>query len=108
MKLTYHTDPGHGWIEMSWDVFQSLDISESISSYSYMNNNSVFLEEDCDAPAAIKRLKEMGFTVELVESYKENTPIRHYRRYTAQLTGVVNYSSGSCHSVQCLQDTTID
>ena len=82
MKLTYHTDAGHGWVEVSWSVIESLGIGSSISPYSYMNKNSAFLEEDCDAPVAINRLKEMGYTVELVESYKENSPIRNYRRFS--------------------------
>jgi hypothetical protein len=44
-SLVYHTDAGHGWLEVPADSCAGLDIS----LYSYTDGRSVYLEEDCDA-----------------------------------------------------------
>ena len=50
--FSFHTDPGHGWFEVSVKQFQSLGLCLSqISSFSYCSpdGKTLYLEEDCDA-----------------------------------------------------------
>jgi len=50
MKLTYHTDPSHGWLFVSNHNMMKLRLnSKSLSRYSYRDNSGVYAEEDCDA-----------------------------------------------------------
>ena len=48
--LVYHTDPGHGWLQISPDMLKDVGIEHSISRYSYEGYGCIFLEEDCDMP----------------------------------------------------------
>jgi len=47
----FHTDPGHGWVEVPGTLIDELGIRGKISrcSYKHAGGGSVFLEEDCDA-----------------------------------------------------------
>lgn len=47
---TMHTDPGHGWLEVSVSELRSLGIADKITHYSYLSRdgNTAYLEEDCD------------------------------------------------------------
>jgi len=55
MKFTFHRDDSHGWIEISNDDLQALDLRRSdFSVYSYHNSFAVFAEEDCDAALAVE------------------------------------------------------
>lgn len=47
-KYTFHTDAGHGWLEVNRTDLVALDIVDKISPYSYQYGTNVFLEEDCD------------------------------------------------------------
>ena len=49
MELIFHSDPGHGWLEVPITLAEELGITNQISSYSYTDGWNVFLEEDCDA-----------------------------------------------------------
>jgi len=47
---TFHTDPGHGWIEVPLENLAALGFKVSdFSTCSYRKGNLVFLEEDGDA-----------------------------------------------------------
>ena len=52
--FTFHSDPGHGWLEVSLAEYP--EARQFASNYSYTNNGTVYLEEDCDAPAFLKTL----------------------------------------------------
>ena len=47
----FHTDPGHGWLEVPFAMVYMLGIGDKLTSYSYMKQNcqTFYLEEDCDA-----------------------------------------------------------
>lgn len=48
--LTFHTDPGHGWLEVP--ISDLADVGLAIgdfSGYSYLCSRAVYLEKDCDA-----------------------------------------------------------
>tara|TARA_B110000977_G_C10894505_1_gene422751 strand:+ start:191 stop:454 length:264 start_codon:yes stop_codon:yes gene_type:complete len=50
MKLTYHTDPSHGWLHISnYDLMRLGLNAKALSTYSYRDNSGVYAEEDCDA-----------------------------------------------------------
>ena len=85
-KLTFHTDPGHGWLEVPRDDLDTLDIAHRISRYSYERADRVYLEEDCDAAAYMQAAQRAGWTVTTREQYAENTPIRNMRPYEPRVT----------------------
>lgn len=61
LELTYHSDPGHGWIFADNETLASLGLnSGSFSCYSYKDENGVYAEEDCDAGVLIAAMKEKG------------------------------------------------
>jgi len=47
--LTYHTDPGHGWLGVPLELLRDLGIQNDISSFSYIGDKVAYLEEDKDA-----------------------------------------------------------
>jgi hypothetical protein len=91
---TFHTDPGHGWLEVEHQDLIILDIIGSISGFSYRDGEKVYLEEDQDATTYINALftPYMERSVEdhsafkmwrdiTTESHKENTFIRNLAGY---------------------------
>ncbi len=49
MTLTYHTDPGHGWLEVTQADLTDVGLSYiDFSSCSYTDGKRLYLEEDCD------------------------------------------------------------
>lgn len=82
MKLTMHTDPGHGWLEMDRTLLVKLCVGHLISKYSYQRGEKVYLEEDCDMPRAMDALKAAGINVTLIEAHTErDSRVRHYDSY---------------------------
>ena len=65
--FTFHTDPGHGWLECPMSLINELGIAGKISQYSYRRGNTAYLEEDGDASVLIEALKAKGDSVEFVE-----------------------------------------
>ena len=82
IKLTYYTDPGHGWFAVKRDLLTKLGILYSISTYSYQKGQTVYLEEDCDATLLFARAKSMGIEVTYAEKHTDKRhPIRSYTRF---------------------------
>lgn len=48
MSYTFHSDPGHGWLEVTIKELQELNIAGEITGCSAMEGNRIYLEEDCD------------------------------------------------------------
>lgn len=70
----FHHDGGHGWLETTKEVIDFLNISEKISTCSYMKGDRVFLEEDCDFSLFVKAIEpkltskiEWGWFVDRIE-----------------------------------------
>lgn len=78
----FHSDPGHGWLAVKLKELKDFDITDKVSSFSYVKGKSVYLEEDCDAGLYIEAMKEKGVIVKTRESYREYTPIRNYESYS--------------------------
>jgi len=65
--FTFHTDPGHGWLEVPRGLLDVLGIAAKVSSYSYIDGARAFLEEDCDAGLLLGALRARGEPYELRE-----------------------------------------
>lgn len=44
----FYADPGHAWLAVKINELHQLGILDKISTYSYMRNDTAYLEEDCD------------------------------------------------------------
>jgi hypothetical protein len=77
LDLTFHSDPGHGWLEVPKALLKELEINDKISSYSYMDCTNAYLEEDCDMTLFIEALdKSEKYFLEYHERYQDSSPIR--------------------------------
>lgn len=65
IELTWHSDPGHAWLEVDREMLDRLGLAERISSYSYEGalGSKVYLEEDVDAGILIRELLRLGYTL---------------------------------------------
>jgi len=80
LELIFHTDNGHGWIEVSKSLVKKF--GTRVSQFSYEKDDKVFLEEDCDAGRFLKALKDDGIEVKIVgKNFNGSHPIRNYNRY---------------------------
>ena len=82
-KLTFYTDPGHGWLEVSRADLGALGIAGNVSNYSYQNRDRVYLEEDCDATLYLEAAKAAGWRVTMREQYADPCPVRDFPQYRA-------------------------
>lgn len=64
--LNYHTDPSHGWIEAPAELLGQYGVSPSAYSYTSADRKTVYLEEDCDAPALLRAMRAAGADPEVV------------------------------------------
>ena len=79
--LTFHTDPGHGWLEVP--VKEVRESGVPISECSYVKNDMAYLEEDCDATAYIDYLdkQNIAYTIGRDVHVDHSHPIRDYRSW---------------------------
>lgn len=83
MKITYFNDGGHGWYSVKREKLKDLGVLEKVSGFSYQRGDSVYLEEDCDAALFFNSLSEAEKqSIEIIDSYKDRSPIRGYKRFT--------------------------
>jgi len=82
-EFTFHSDPGHGWLEVGYDMLEKLRITSKVSTYSYRKGNTVYLEEDCDTGVFLDAFKAHNpeIDIKFKEVHEENTPIRNYTHY---------------------------
>tara|TARA_R100001129_G_scaffold181928_1_gene161845 strand:- start:162 stop:422 length:261 start_codon:yes stop_codon:yes gene_type:complete len=82
MKFTFHTDEGHGWMEVSLSMVKDLGLQTEISSFSYINGQTVYLEEDCDAFQFIRAFKlKHGYQPEFEEKFTPVSFVRNFARF---------------------------
>lgn len=81
MTLTFYSDPGHAWLKAPRELVERLKVP--VSTYSYIREGYLYLEEDCDAPALLEALEAHGIEVKIVESVavKRYSKIRNYQRF---------------------------
>jgi len=80
MEYTYHTDPGHGWIEVPLSELRRLKLKPS--PYSYKKGQLAYLEEDCDASAWTAAKRAAGEPFQLTIQHTDHDhPIRNFSRF---------------------------
>jgi hypothetical protein len=83
MNITYHQDPGHGWLEVPVTVIADLGIADRITPYSYRDGDRAYLEEDRDAETFVQACKERGIELTITPLYVNYTGIRHLPQWRA-------------------------
>lgn len=63
--LEYVQDPGHGWVAAQAEQVRALGVTPT--PYSYQDGETVYLEEDCDAPAYLRALTRAGIAYSIRE-----------------------------------------
>lgn len=81
LTLTFHSDPGHGWLAVPMTLLRGLGIADAISRCSYMRGDTAYLEEDADASVFMEAAKAAGIEVQFLEKFEDPTPIRNYASY---------------------------
>jgi len=66
--LTFLSDPGHGWLQVPLVEIVALEIEGQISSYSYIQGEFAYLEEDCDCPRYLQARESRGFPRPVIEA----------------------------------------
>jgi len=71
MAFIYHTDPGHGWLEVSFTELHKVGLTPGdFSAYSYQKGSVVYLEEDCDAAIFLRAYEAVhGKHAEVTERF---------------------------------------
>jgi hypothetical protein len=80
----FHSDPGHGWLQVKRQELKDLRILDKISHCSYQKRGDVFLEEDCDYSLFVERMKELGrpFEIKEINSQAKDSIVRSYEGFT--------------------------
>lgn len=80
-KYTWHTDPGHSWLEVPLEQVRRFERTEQVqvSYHSYMHGDYAYLEEDCDAAAFLNWIGRGNF--EFSPGMKEGEWVRDQFRY---------------------------
>jgi hypothetical protein len=81
-QFTFHTDPGHGWVQVEWTDLKALNLNPTdFSRYSYRKGNTFFLEEDCDASKffAVWEAKNGRKPQFIDKHHPDHCPIRNYQ-----------------------------
>ena len=101
ITLNKYSDPSHGWIKIDIEKLKRLGLLNKISSYSYINNNHAYLEEDSDASVLLDRLKELNISYKFNYHYSNTeSKLRSYEYYSKDkamnryLTNLYNHLIG--------------
>ena len=83
-SFEFYSDPSHGWLKVDKRDILALSIQEKITSFSYKNGRSVYLEEDQDAGQFLKAYETAyGFKPTIkYHSGNRTSRIRKYPAYT--------------------------
>ena len=85
-NYTFHSDPGHAWMQVTKQEIVDLGIAHNISTYSYEKCGMVYLEEDCDACKFMAARSKEGNPVKPTQITESHTGtqsiIRNYPKYS--------------------------
>jgi hypothetical protein len=81
VKVTHHSDAGHSWYAVKRVLIEKAGVSTAISSYSYQRGDTVYLEEDADAPKFFEAIDRSKLEVKQAK-FQSRSPIRSYPSYT--------------------------
>ena len=84
MKLSFYSDPGHGWLAVPLVLLDRLALLDRITTYSYMRGRLAHLEEDQDASTFLAAARDSGIAVQVreVNCRHRYSRIRNYDYYT--------------------------
>jgi hypothetical protein len=81
----FYIDPTRSWLRVSVSELLRLDLIDQITAFSYMKDDVVFLESDCDAAVFIAAKRNHGEKVIFKDhTTKRNSRIRKYSPYSQQ------------------------
>ena len=82
ITLQVFTDPSHGWIKISLNHLNKLNLIDKITPFSFINNKHAYLEEDCDASLLIDTLKQNDIHFEFRYNHSNtSSKLRYYDSY---------------------------
>lgn len=68
--FTFHTDPGHGWLEVTTRQLKEVGLTPGdFTAYSYQRRDTLFLEEDVDASIFLRTWEAHKGAVTVVEKF---------------------------------------
>ena len=82
-SFDFHSDAGHGWLEVPESLLKELGIAKQISRLSYQKGNKVYIEEDGDYMTFKKAYEEKYGSLPINELPQKDdySPIRDYQPY---------------------------
>lgn len=83
LRLKSYSDPGHGWLAVPYKTF--LLIQSVVTPWSYISatGKTVYLEEDCDTSAFVKKAKELGYEIKITTKWtNRQSKIRNLKRFS--------------------------
>ncbi len=73
MVLTFIADPGHGWLRVPLVDIAALGLETALSSYSFIDGQYAYLEEDNDCAVYLAALRERTQVKPTIqEEYREH------------------------------------
>ena len=74
VTVAYHSDPGHGWLQVSLSLLKQLNLMGSITEYSYIDSGKgiAYLEEDVDAATFLNAAQAAGIRVTFIEKHERH------------------------------------
>lgn len=89
--FTFHTDPGHGWLEVpAAELIKAQLMPSDFSAYSYIRGTTVFLEEDCDAAIFIRSYEAH---VGPFKAAEKHTEYEHWIRQLKRIESITDDDS---------------
>jgi hypothetical protein len=84
MKLSFYSDPGHGWLAVPLELLDRLQLLDRVSGYSYLRGRLAPLEEDCDASLFLAAARDAGIAVTFrdIHCADRHSRIRNYDPYS--------------------------
>lgn len=79
----FYSDAGHGWLAVTREDVEAINLSaDYFSSSSYVNGDTLYLEEDCDASLFLAAYEVfIGRAPKIVEHVESgDSRIRYYNR----------------------------
>ena len=84
LRFTFYSDPGHGWLAVPSWVLRLSGVADKITPYSYINGDTVYLEEDCDYATFMQALVSQDVYPFIVYKNTNNrSRIRGYNSFNA-------------------------
>ena len=84
LRFTFYSDPGHGWLAVPAWVLRLSGVADKITPYSYINGDTVYLEEDLDCSTFMRALVSRDIYPFIVYKNTDNrSRIRGYKSFNA-------------------------